>query len=231
MVPLERRRRARAVWRRGTEESPGRRTRAAEGVPRLEAIGITKDFATLRANDHVDFAIQPGEIHALLGENGAGKSTLVQILYGSLQPTEGEIRWNGAPVTIANPAAARRLGIGMVFQHFSLFEALTVAENISLALSGEMSLADLKPRITKVSAEYGLPLNPDARSRTFPWANGRGSRSCAACCRAAAHHHGRADVGADAAGGGRSVRDAEAAGERGRFGSLSLRHGHLCIGQ
>ena len=99
-------------------------------MPRLEAIGITKDFATLRANDHVNFAIKPGEIHALLGENGAGKSTLVKILYGSLQPTEGEIRWDGERVTIANPAAARRLGIGMVFQHFSLFEALTVAENI-----------------------------------------------------------------------------------------------------
>jgi simple sugar transport system ATP-binding protein len=137
-----------------------RRTRP-QGIPRLEAIGITKDFATLRANDHVNFAIRPGEIHALLGENGAGKSTLVKILYGSLQPNEGEIRWDGTPVTIANPAAARRLGIGMVFQHFSLFEALTVAENISLALSGETPLAELKPRIATVSAEYGLPLNPD----------------------------------------------------------------------
>jgi simple sugar transport system ATP-binding protein len=132
------------------------------GEPTLEAIGITKDFTTLRANDHVNFAIKPGEIHALLGENGAGKSTLVKILYGSLQPTEGEIRWKGSRVTIPNPAAARQLGIGMVFQHFSLFDALTVAENIALALSGNTSLPDLKKKIASVSVDYGLPLNPDS---------------------------------------------------------------------
>lgn len=132
------------------------------GEPTLEAIGIVKEFGSLRANDNIDFAIMPGEIHALLGENGAGKSTLVKILYGSLQPTAGEVRWKGQPVTIANPAAARRLGIGMVFQHFSLFEALTVAENISLALTDTSGMAQLKGRISSVSAEYGLPLNPDA---------------------------------------------------------------------
>jgi simple sugar transport system ATP-binding protein len=132
------------------------------GEPTLEAIGIVKEFGSLRANDNIDFSIMPGDIHALLGENGAGKSTLVKILYGSLQPTAGEVRWKGEPVTIANPAAARRLGIGMVFQHFSLFEALTVAENISLALTDKMSMAKLKERITRVSAEYGLPLNPDS---------------------------------------------------------------------
>ena len=132
------------------------------GEATLEAIGITKDFVALRANDHIDFSIKPGEIHALLGENGAGKSTLVKILYGALQPTEGEIRWKGKAVTIANPAAARHLGIGMVFQHFSLFDALTVAENIALALADAPDLADLKKRITTVSAEYGLPLNPDS---------------------------------------------------------------------
>jgi simple sugar transport system ATP-binding protein len=137
-------------------------TRRLAGEPMLEAIGITKDFTTLRANDHVNFSIKPGEIHALLGENGAGKSTLVKILYGALQPTEGEIRWKGKPVTIANPAAARRLGVGMVFQHFSLFDALTVAENIALALSDTLSLGDLKKKILSVSAEYGLPLNPDS---------------------------------------------------------------------
>ncbi len=139
-----------------------RAPRRPTGTPTLEAIGITKDFATLRANDNIDFAIRPGEIHALLGENGAGKSTLVKILYGALQPTAGEIRWKGRPVAIANPAAARALGIGMVFQHFSLFDALTVTENIALALAHAPVLAELKRKIAAVSADYGLPLNPDA---------------------------------------------------------------------
>jgi ABC-type uncharacterized transport system ATPase subunit len=141
-----------------TEKASGRPT----GEPTLQAIGITKDFATLRANDHIDFAIRPGEIHALLGENGAGKSTLVKILYGALQPTAGEIHWKGKPVTIVSPAAARRLGIGMVFQHFSLFDALTVAENISLALADRPAVSELKAKIRSVSKEYGLPLNPDS---------------------------------------------------------------------
>ena len=132
------------------------------GVPTLAAIGITKEFGTFRANDHVDFAIQPGEIHALLGENGAGKSTLVKILYGALQPTSGEIRWQGSPVVIPSPAAARRLGIGMVFQHFSLFDSLTVAENISLALTGKAQLQGLRGRIEAVSKDYGLQLRADS---------------------------------------------------------------------
>ena len=86
------------------------------------------------ANDDVGFAVMPGEIHALLGENGAGKSTLVKIIYGVLQADAGSIRWNGREVTIASPKEARRLGIGMVFQHFSLFEAMTVLENIALGV-------------------------------------------------------------------------------------------------
>ena len=130
-------------------------------MPTLEAVGITKDFATLRANDHVNFSIMPGEIHALLGENGAGKSTLVKILYGALQPTAGEVRWKGKRVAIPNPAAARDLGIGMVFQHFSLFDALTVAENIALALPKSMRRG-LASTIERVSADYGLPLRASA---------------------------------------------------------------------
>src|SRR5215207_9767608 len=107
----------------------------------LEALHITKIFGTLKANDDVTLRIKPGEIHAFLGENGAGKSTLVKMIYGALQPTSGEFRWKGDPVHIPNPAAARKLGIGMVFQHFSLFEALTVAENIALAMHGDFDLA------------------------------------------------------------------------------------------
>jgi len=128
----------------------------------LEARHIVKIFGELRANDDVTLKLKPGEIHALLGENGAGKSTLVKIIYGSLQPTSGELYWKGEPVTVANPAAARDLGIGMVFQHFSLFDALTVTENIALALPPGLDMADLAARIQTVSADYGLPLRPDA---------------------------------------------------------------------
>lgn len=145
-----------------TEAKPTPETQSGRPMsqPTLEAVGITKDFGSLRANDNIDFAIRKGEIHALLGENGAGKSTLVKILYGALQPTSGEVRWKGKPVLIGSPAAARRLGIGMVFQHFSLFEALSVAENITLALSKPPPLASLQDKIREVSTEYGLPLNP-----------------------------------------------------------------------
>jgi general nucleoside transport system ATP-binding protein len=129
----------------------------------LEARHIVKVFGTLRANDDVSLKVASGEIHALLGENGAGKSTLVKIIYGALQPTSGELFWRGEPVTISNPAAARSLGIGMVFQHFSLFEALSVAENIALALPPEaFDLQALSKRITSVSRAYGLPLEPSA---------------------------------------------------------------------
>ncbi len=128
----------------------------------LEARNIVKVFGELRANDDVTLSLKPGEIHALLGENGAGKSTLVKIIYGSLRATSGQIYWQGEPVTIPNPAAARELGIGMVFQHFSLFDALTVAENIALALPPDVNFADLAGRIEQVSNDYGLPLRPDA---------------------------------------------------------------------
>jgi general nucleoside transport system ATP-binding protein len=133
-----------------------------EGGYLLEALNIVKVFGSLRANDDVTLKIKPGEIHAFLGENGAGKSTLVKMIYGALQPTSGEFRWKGQNVSISNPAAARKLGIGMVFQHFSLFEALSVAENIALAMPGKFDLAALSEKIARVSRDYGLPLEPTA---------------------------------------------------------------------
>ena len=128
----------------------------------LEARNIVKTFGALRANDDVTLTLKPGEIHALLGENGAGKSTLVKIIYGSLQPTSGTLYWKGQRVTVANPAVARDLGVGMVFQHFSLFDALTVTQNIALALPPGLNIAELATRIRRVSVDYGLPLRPDA---------------------------------------------------------------------
>ncbi|MEN0087898.1 MAG: ATP-binding cassette domain-containing protein, partial [Pseudomonadota bacterium] len=131
--------------------------------PLLQAKGLTKRFGSLAANDCVSLEVGRGEIHALLGENGAGKSTLVKMLYGALQPDEGLIAWAGRPTMIPNPAAARELGIGMVFQHFSLFEALTVAENIALALPPGLSLRDISERAERTSAQYGLALRADSQ--------------------------------------------------------------------
>ncbi len=128
----------------------------------LEVRGITKVFGELRANDAIDLEINSSEIHALLGENGAGKSTLVKMLFGSLEPTSGQILWKGNPVTIASPGQARALGIGMVFQHFSLFEALTVAENIALSMDQNVSIEGIAEQAAVLSREYGLPLDPHA---------------------------------------------------------------------
>src|SRR6185312_10145919 len=132
----------------------------AEMPLRLEVVGITKSFPGVLANDRVSFAVKPGEIHALLGENGAGKSTLVKMIYGIMQPDEGEIRWDGERVVIANPKAARRLGIGMVFQHFSLFEALTVLENIALGMDAKIPQRELETKTREVMETYGLKLDP-----------------------------------------------------------------------
>lgn len=129
-------------------------------APRLVLRGISKRYPGVVANDGVDLCVQRGEIHALMGENGAGKSTLMKIVYGVTRPDEGQIEWEGQAVTIANPKAARALGIGMVFQHFSLFETLSVAENISLALDQREPLPQLGERIREVSQRYGLPVDP-----------------------------------------------------------------------
>ncbi len=128
--------------------------------PRLSLRGISKRFPGVLANDNVSFDVKAGEIHALLGENGAGKSTLVKMIYGIMQPDAGEMFWNGQPVAIANPKAARRLGIGMVFQHFSLFEALSVLENIALGMDARIPQRELEGRIRQVMAQYGLKLDP-----------------------------------------------------------------------
>jgi len=129
-------------------------------TPRLALRGITKRYASVLANDGVDLQVAPGEIHAVLGENGAGKSTLMKIVYGVTQPDAGSIEWEGQPTSIRSPAMARRLGIGMVFQHFSLFETLTVAENIDLAQDERLPAAALATRISEVSERYGLPIDP-----------------------------------------------------------------------
>ena len=128
--------------------------------PRIELKGITKAFPGVLANDAVSFKVEPGEIHALLGENGAGKSTLVKMIYGIMQPDAGEIVWDGEPVMVANPKAARKMGVGMVFQHFSLFEAMTVLENIALGMDGSISQSQLEAKIREVLHTYDLNLDP-----------------------------------------------------------------------
>lgn len=128
--------------------------------PRLALRGITKRFPGVLANDNISFSVKPGEIHALLGENGAGKSTLVKMIYGIMQPDAGEMTWNGEAVRIANPKAARALGIGMVFQHFSLFDALTVLENIALGMDANIPARELEAKIREVMTRYGLKLDP-----------------------------------------------------------------------
>jgi simple sugar transport system ATP-binding protein len=132
----------------------------ATPAPRLQLRGITKRYPTVVANEDIDLSVGQGEIHALLGENGAGKSTLMKIVYGVTRPDSGSIEWEGAPVRIGSPAEARALGIGMVFQHFALFETLTVAENIALAMDSRPRPEDIAPRIVEVSQHYGLPIDP-----------------------------------------------------------------------
>lgn len=123
--------------------------------------GITKQYPGCLANDDVSLTVERNQIHALLGENGAGKSTLVKTIYGLVKPDAGRIVWDGQEVDIGSPGQAQRLGVGMVFQHFSLFEALTVTENIALGLGTAKEREGLRERIVRISTEYGLPLDPD----------------------------------------------------------------------
>ena len=131
-----------------------------QGEVLLKLEGISKYYGSFKANDQISLEIMPGEIHALLGENGAGKSTLVKMLYGSLQPDEGRIIWEGQEVHVPNPAAARDLGVGMVFQHFSLFETLSVVQNVSLMAKGTQ--AQLAQKIVTLGDQFGLTVDPDA---------------------------------------------------------------------
>jgi ABC-type uncharacterized transport system ATPase subunit len=134
---------------------------------RLELHGITKRYPAVTANDGVSLTVEPGQIHAVLGENGAGKSTLMKIIYGAVKPDAGRVLWNGAEVRIANPAQARELGIAMVFQHFSLFDTLTVAENIALGLPFNTRLDELARRIEATAGQYGLELEPQRHVHTL----------------------------------------------------------------
>ncbi len=199
--------------RRGTRVLPRARSGGCGlSVPRLQLAHITKRYPSVVANNDVSLAVQPGETHAVLGENGAGKSTLMKIIYGSVKPDEGQVLWNGQPVQIRNPQEARALGISMVFQHFSLFDTLTVAENVWLGVDKALSLA----QVTQQHHRQGRRV----------WAGHRPGPACAhpvggrdaagrdhprAADPAPTADPGRADLGADAAGGGEAVRGAQEA--------------------
>src|SRR3954452_14889153 len=129
-------------------------------APRLALTNVSKRYPGVQANDRISLKVMPGETHAVLGENGAGKSTLMKIIYGSVKPDEGSVQWNGQPVHIRNPQEARALGISMVFQHFSLFDTLTVAENVWLGLQKSLTLKQVTQSITAKAAEYGLDIDP-----------------------------------------------------------------------
>ncbi len=131
-------------------------------LPALASVrGLTKRFGPFAAVDGIDLDLLPGEIHALVGENGAGKSTLVKMLYGLLEPSGGTILWQGEPVRLASPEAARARGIGMVFQHFSLFENLSVGENVALVLPKGEPLGSVAARIAQIAERHRFTLQPD----------------------------------------------------------------------
>jgi general nucleoside transport system ATP-binding protein len=142
-------------------------TTATSSAARLQLSGVTKRYPAVVANDDVSLTVQPGQAHAVLGENGAGKSTLMKIIYGSVKPDAGIIVFEGQSVQIRNPQQARALGISMVFQHFSLFDTLTVAENVWLGLDRSLSLQAVTQRITAKAQEYGLDIDPERPVHTL----------------------------------------------------------------
>ncbi len=135
-------------------------------IPRLQLTGITKAYPGVVANSEVSLTVMPGETHAVLGENGAGKSTLMKIIYGAIQPDAGELRLNGQLMHIRNPNDARANGINMVFQHFNLFDTMTVAENVWLGLTRN-SLEQVTASILSKAAEYGLDIDPSRPVHTL----------------------------------------------------------------
>ena len=134
--------------------------------PRLQLTGITKAYPGVVANSDVSLTVMPGQIHAVLGENGAGKSTLMKMVYGAVKPDAGEMRLNGQVVHIRNPKEARANGISMVFQHFNLFDTMTVAENVWLGLN-RSALADVTASIIGKAKEYGLDVDPQRPVHTL----------------------------------------------------------------
>ncbi|MEZ5740360.1 MAG: ATP-binding cassette domain-containing protein [Burkholderiaceae bacterium] len=147
---------------------------AAEPVSRLSLIGISKRYPGVLANDDVSLSVAAGEIHGLIGENGAGKSTLMKIVYGLVTPDAGRIFWEGQPCRIPSPAIARRMGIGMVFQHFSLLDSLTALENIALMVPGAAADAVLAARVGELGERYGLRV--DAHRHVFDLSVGERQR-------------------------------------------------------
>jgi general nucleoside transport system ATP-binding protein len=128
-------------------------------APRLELSGISKQYPAVKANDNINLIVQPGEIHALLGENGAGKSTLMKIVFGAVQPDAGQIQVDGKVLQIRSPHEAKANGIAMVYQHFSLFDTLTAAENVWLGLDTGETLAQVTERMKQKAGEYGLQVD------------------------------------------------------------------------
>lgn len=140
---------------------------------KLELRGITKTFGSLVANDHIDLVVQPGQIHALLGENGAGKSTLMNVLYGLYQPDAGEIYIDDEKVSFKGPGDAVAAGIGMVHQHFMLIPVFTVAESVALGYEptkalGRLDLQAARKKVQELSAQFGFDIDPDALIEDLP---------------------------------------------------------------
>ncbi|MEY4989962.1 MAG: hypothetical protein RIS08_188 [Actinomycetota bacterium] len=140
---------------------------------KLELRGITKRFGTLVANNHISLTVEPGEIHALLGENGAGKSTLMNVLYGLYQADEGEIVLDGQAQKFRGPGDAMAAGIGMVHQHFMLIPVFTVAENVALGheptkFGGKLDMAAARKRVIEISDRFGFNVDPDALVEDLP---------------------------------------------------------------